>query len=279
MKFHNLCVLIFFNLFFSFCVQAQYNFFSFWKSKTPDAFSFTDQSNVSLSTAITSDSVLLKGFTGPYTATCSGCLVERNNSGTFSASVDGFVAGDTIRIRVTSSGSYSTNTPTSVTVGPRTSGVWNVTTRAANNCTGTPWGTVAHGFSGTAYQFNNTSCGTNQMRVCSDGVMSGTYAYTTCSACNATNNTTNMCAGRTYTTSGTFVDDLDYNFTATGSCAAPATYCQSGSGTCLWNAYHNGDGCGACSGHVGSGTNFGAASGTTGCDCGSGTVTYVMTCN
>lgn len=271
--------ILFLSILFCQHVFGQYNFFSYWKARKPNNFSFTNQTGVNPATIITSDAITLAGFTGPFTATCSGCTLERNNSGSFSSSVSDFVAGDTIRIRVTSSSSFSTAVTASVTIDSTTSGTWSVTTRAANNCTGTPWGTVAHGFSGTAYQFNNTSCATNENRTCNDGVMSGSFLYTTCSACNNTNNTTNMCAGRTYTTSGTFADDLDYNFTASGSCVSPASYCQSGSGTCLWNAYHNGDGCGACGGHVGSGTNFGAASGSTGCDCGSGTVTYVMTCN
>jgi hypothetical protein len=52
-------------------------------------------------------------------------------------------------------------------------------------CTETPWGTVPHGFSGTAYlnrvATRGTSCtGTLQVRTCTNGTMSGTYIQTMC---------------------------------------------------------------------------------------------------
>lgn len=97
----------------------------------PDAFSFMDQINVATSTVITSDSVTLSGFDGPQTATGSaGVEVERNGNGTWNNSIAGFMPGDTIRIRMTSSSSYSTAVTGTVTVGSTTSGTWSVTTTA-----------------------------------------------------------------------------------------------------------------------------------------------------
>ena len=50
-------------------------------------------------------------------------------------------------------------------------------------CEGTPWGTVAHGFSGTAYQAAMPAgpC-ESQTRTCADGTMTGTFVASTCSA-------------------------------------------------------------------------------------------------
>lgn len=53
------------------------------------------------------------------------------------------------------------------------------------DCTGTPWGTVQHGFSAMAYlnrvASRGTSCaGTSQIRTCTNGTMSGTYIQTSC---------------------------------------------------------------------------------------------------
>lgn len=53
------------------------------------------------------------------------------------------------------------------------------------DCTGTPWGTVQHGFSGMAYlnrvASRGTTCaGTSQIRTCTNGTMSGTYIQTSC---------------------------------------------------------------------------------------------------
>lgn len=52
-----------------------------------------------------------------------------------------------------------------------------------NGCTGTPWGNVNSGFSGTAYytQYPALGCGSiAQNRVCNNGTLSGSYNYTSC---------------------------------------------------------------------------------------------------
>lgn len=103
----------------------------FAKGFRPDAFSFTDQTGVALNTVTTSNSAALTGTgTRAVTAVCSGCTLERNGSGNWTASAGGFRKGDTIRIRLTSSGSNGTATTASVTVGAVTSAVWSVTTVA-----------------------------------------------------------------------------------------------------------------------------------------------------
>ena len=103
----------------------------FAKDFKPNAFSFTDQTEVALNTVATSNSVTLTGTgTRAVTAACSGCTLEKNASGTWAASVGGFKKGDTIRIRLTSAGSSGTAVTASVTVGKTISSVWSVTTIA-----------------------------------------------------------------------------------------------------------------------------------------------------
>lgn len=97
----------------------------------PAAFAFTDQTGVALNTTATSNSLTLAGTgTRAVTAICTGCTLERNASGTWAASVSGFKKGDTIRIRLTSSGSGGTAVTATVAVGAVTSSVWSVTTVA-----------------------------------------------------------------------------------------------------------------------------------------------------
>lgn len=91
----------------------------------PNSFAFTDQTGVVANTPITSDAVVVDGFDGPLTATCSGCQVSRN-AGSFAASVAGFNPGDEIRIRTTSGGPGATVTA-SVTLGETTSATWTLT--------------------------------------------------------------------------------------------------------------------------------------------------------
>lgn len=100
---------------------------------TASAFSFTDQTGVALSTAITSNTVTLAGGFSNLTATCGGsCSSIAINGGAFAAGpFTGVNSGDTIAIRLTSSASYSTAVTATITVGGTTSGTWSVTTMAA----------------------------------------------------------------------------------------------------------------------------------------------------
>jgi hypothetical protein len=84
---------------------------------TPDAFSFTDQSGVALSSTITSAPITVTGIDAAAAITVTGGTYDINGSGTF-VSTEGTVNnGDTVRARQTSSASYLTATNTAVTIG------------------------------------------------------------------------------------------------------------------------------------------------------------------
>lgn len=83
---------------------------------TPNAFSFTDQTNVALSSTITSTAITVSGIDSPTSISSTGGTFDINASGTFISS--GTVNnGDQVRARHTSSGSNSTATNTIVTIG------------------------------------------------------------------------------------------------------------------------------------------------------------------
>ncbi len=65
------------------------------------------------------------------------------------------------------------------------SGTYAATT-CTSGCTGTPWGNVAHGFSGTAYlnSKSNSCAATSEVRACTSGTMSGSYTNKICTALN-----------------------------------------------------------------------------------------------
>jgi hypothetical protein len=92
----------------------------------PQAFSFTNQTGVSLGAAITSNAVTLSGFTGLLPANCIGCLAILRNGSIANGVI--FSPGDTIAIQLSSSASPNTAATASVTVGSTTSSVWSVTT-------------------------------------------------------------------------------------------------------------------------------------------------------
>ena len=74
---------------------------------TPDAFSFTDQTSVSLSSTITSAAVTITGIDATIECTATGGTIDLNADGNFQATQD-VDNNDQIRARHTSSGSYST---------------------------------------------------------------------------------------------------------------------------------------------------------------------------
>lgn len=84
---------------------------------TPDAFSFTDQTNVSTSSTITSAAITVAGINAAATITISGGTYDINSSGSFTSSSGTVNNGDTVRARHTSSASNSTATNTTVTIG------------------------------------------------------------------------------------------------------------------------------------------------------------------
>ena len=96
---------------------------------TPDAFNFTDQSNLNLNTLIYSNTVTISGINQTVSVSATNGAQFSINGGSYVTS--GSISnGQTLRIRLTSSGSYNTTTSTTVTVGG-TSDVWSITTRSA----------------------------------------------------------------------------------------------------------------------------------------------------
>lgn len=158
---------------------------------TPDAFSFTDVTGQALNTLITSNTITINGIN-------AGTAVSVSGAGSPQISINGgawgtsgtITNGQTLAVRLTSANAFSTARTATVDVGGVTD-VWSVTTRAANNCTGTPWGTVNHSNSVTAWN-TTASCGgcASQTRTCADGTLSGTYTATSCN-----NASCSTCAG------------------------------------------------------------------------------------
>lgn len=95
---------------------------------TPDAFNFTDQTNVQLSTLATSASITPTGYDGPVSVSVSG-------QGSPQVSINGGAwgsggninPGETLAVRLTSSAAYLTTLSATVTVGG-TSDSWSVQT-------------------------------------------------------------------------------------------------------------------------------------------------------
>lgn len=86
---------------------------------TPDPFSFTDQTNAVRSTQLTSNAITVSGIGSAASISISGGggQYEKNNSGTW-VSTSGTVNNrDTVKVRHTSSASFSTATNTTLTIG------------------------------------------------------------------------------------------------------------------------------------------------------------------
>lgn len=98
---------------------------------TPNAFTFTPQTGVALSTPITSAPIVVAGITAPSTLTITGGQYSIN-SGTFASTPTTVVNGDTVAVKVTSSGTNSTAVSATLTIGG-VSGTFTVTTLAAGS--------------------------------------------------------------------------------------------------------------------------------------------------
>ena len=97
---------------------------------TPSAFSFTDVTNVVISTVTTSAPVTLAGLTAPTTITVAGASALYSiNGGTYVSTAGTVQNGNVIRARVTSSASANTAVTATVTIGG-VSDVYSVTTAA-----------------------------------------------------------------------------------------------------------------------------------------------------
>jgi serine protease len=84
---------------------------------TPDAFTFTDQTDVGRSTSITSNSVTISGINSNAAISVSSGGEYRINNGGFTNTTSTVANGDTVQVRHTSSGSFSTTTDTVLTIG------------------------------------------------------------------------------------------------------------------------------------------------------------------
>lgn len=86
---------------------------------TPTTFSFTDQTNVPLSTVVTFNAITVEGITEATSVSISGDASSeyRKNGGEWTSAPVTVVAGDTIQPRHTSSSSNSTPVNTVVTIG------------------------------------------------------------------------------------------------------------------------------------------------------------------
>lgn len=83
----------------------------------PNAFSFVDQTDVAVSSTITSAPITVGGITAATAISVSGGTYDLNGSGSFTASPGTVQNGDTVRVRHTSSGSNSTAVNTVLTIG------------------------------------------------------------------------------------------------------------------------------------------------------------------
>jgi len=97
----------------------------------PDQFTFNDVSNVNPSSTNFSNTITLTGMDTSATASVSGALLSKNGGGYVSGPVSAN-NGDTFRLRVIASASYSTAVNATLTVGT-TSDTYTVTTRAIDD--------------------------------------------------------------------------------------------------------------------------------------------------
>jgi formylglycine-generating enzyme required for sulfatase activity len=97
---------------------------------TPDPFTFTDQTNVALNTPITSNTITVSGITAAVTISITGGSYAING-GTYTSASGTVVNGNTVSVKLTSSGSYSTPISATLTIGG-VSGTFSVTTLAAS---------------------------------------------------------------------------------------------------------------------------------------------------
>jgi hypothetical protein len=155
---------------------------------TPNAFSFTPQTNVALSTAITSNSITVSGInTGTAISITGGQYAL--NGGAYTATAGTVNNGDTVTLRLTSSASFSTTSLATLTIGTQ-SAVFQVTTQAAVTSYTAPapsgGGSIAASFTGGGA---NCSLATSSYAAATStpnrvSLPYGTFSFTT-TQCNA----------------------------------------------------------------------------------------------
>lgn len=150
---------------------------------TPNSFSFSNLTNQAVSTQVQSNAVTISGFDGPLTVSVSGNGSPQLQVAGGAWVTSGLISpGQSLRLRLTTSASYSTAHTATVTLGTYST-AWSATT-LGGTCN-LPWGgTINNGQSVTAYQAASVACGqtcASQTRTCSGGVLSGTYTHQSCS--------------------------------------------------------------------------------------------------
>lgn len=95
---------------------------------TPDAFSFTDQSSVAVSTLITSDQITIAGINTASSISVTGGEY-RLDGGAYTTLAGTVTNGQTVQLRLTSSASNSATSVVTLTIGG-INDAWNVTTLA-----------------------------------------------------------------------------------------------------------------------------------------------------
>jgi len=101
---------------------------------TPDDVTFNSVSNVAVSTALESNSVLISGMTVSAPITITNGSYSKNNN-TFTSASGTIATGDTLKLRQTSSASFSTPTTCTVNIGTATE-LWTITTAASGDSAG-----------------------------------------------------------------------------------------------------------------------------------------------
>jgi hypothetical protein len=158
---------------------------------TPDAFSFTDQTDVAVSSTITSAAITVAGIDTTANISVSGGTYDKNASGTFTADAGTVSNGDTVRARHTSSGSNSTAVNTVVTIGgvsdtftSTTVAASGYTTLFSNNFNCSDTGTITSCSSPDAWNNEtdnngNASITSNQMKAVFKGISYSAYVRET----------------------------------------------------------------------------------------------------
>ena len=96
---------------------------------TPDPFTFTAQTGVALNTTVTSNTITVSGINSAASITITGGTYSIN-SGSYTSSAGTVNNGNTVTVRQTSSGSYSSTTNATLTIGG-VNGTFSVTTQSA----------------------------------------------------------------------------------------------------------------------------------------------------
>jgi len=100
------------------------------RDTTPNAFSFTPETNANLSQTRTSDAITVAGINSPATISVSGASSSeyKINNGSWSTASSTVSNGDTVRVRHTSASTNLTSTATILTIGG-VSGTFTTTTK------------------------------------------------------------------------------------------------------------------------------------------------------